>query len=173
MAGALAQGIEAWALYGESLGKALRKALAASLAHIAADAAIQAIYHLAYALGSLAFGDGAGATKHFIAAAQFGAVAAAAGVGARLVAGNAFTGATEGSQSGTSSGSSGSSTSGTSAAPKPRDVDRNSGGQSTEIHVHISGEAAAAFDYKVVEAVSKDIELNGKTRAAIKKEANS
>jgi hypothetical protein len=174
MAGALAQGIEAWALYGESLGKALRKALAASLAHIAADAAIQAIYHLAFALGKLAFGDGAGAARHFIAAAQFGAVAAAAGVGARLVAGNAFQSSGAGSTTGASSGSSGGSTSGTQASPKPRDVNRNSiGDQATEIHVHISGEAAAAFDYKVVEAISNDIEQNGKTRAHIKKESQS
>lgn len=84
---ALKEGIAAWILYGESIGKAMKKALAAQLAKVAAEAAMQAILHAAYAIGSLAFGDFAAAAKHAIAAAKFGAVAIAAGVAARALGG--------------------------------------------------------------------------------------
>lgn len=80
------QGIISWLLYGESLGKALKRALAESLAAVAADAAIQALKHAAYAIGSWAFGDARGALMHAKAAAAFGALAIAAGVGARVAA---------------------------------------------------------------------------------------
>jgi len=86
MVDALRQGIVAWILYGESLGKALKKALAEQLANLAAEFAIQAIKHAAYALGSLAFGDFAGAAKHAAAAAAFTAAAAATGFAARGLA---------------------------------------------------------------------------------------
>ena len=86
MVDALQQGIVAWILYGESLGKALKAALAQQLATLAAEFAIQAIKHAAYALGSLAFGNFAGAAKHAAAAAAFTAAAAATGFAGRALA---------------------------------------------------------------------------------------
>ena len=86
MADALRQGIAAWILYGESLGKALKRALAEQLAALSAEFAIQALKHAAYALGSLAFGDFAGAAKHAAAAAAFTAAAAATGFAGRALA---------------------------------------------------------------------------------------
>lgn len=86
MVDALRQGVVAWILYGESLGKALKKALAEQLANLAVEFAIQALKHAAYALGSLAFGNFAGAAKHAAATAAFAAAAAATGFGARSLA---------------------------------------------------------------------------------------
>lgn len=86
MVDALQQGIVAWVLYGESLGKALKQALAQQLAVLASEFAIQALKHGAYALGSLAFGNFAGAAKHAAAAAAFTAAAAATGLAARALA---------------------------------------------------------------------------------------
>lgn len=86
MGDALRQGIVAWILYGESLGKALKRALAEQLATLAAEFAIQALKHAAYALGSLAFGNFAGAAKHAAAAAAFTAAAAATGFAGRALA---------------------------------------------------------------------------------------
>jgi len=86
MVDALRQGIVAWILYSESLGKALKAALAQQLAVLAAEFAIQALKHGAYALGSLAFGNFIGAAKHAAAAAAFLAAAAATGVAARSLA---------------------------------------------------------------------------------------
>lgn len=85
MENALQQGIVAWILYGESLGKALQKALAQQLAVLSAEFAIQALKHAAYALGSLAFGNFASAAKHAAAAAAFTAAAAATGIAARAL----------------------------------------------------------------------------------------
>ncbi|HEX7330320.1 MAG TPA: hypothetical protein VF290_02405, partial [Pyrinomonadaceae bacterium] len=90
IAGALADGVVAWALYGESIGVAMRKALAASAARVAGEALFQGGLHAAYALGSLAFGDFSGAARHGIAAAKFFAIGALAAVGARAIAGNTF-----------------------------------------------------------------------------------
>lgn len=123
--GAVREGVLAWALYGESMGKAFKKALAGVLASIAAEALVQALLHAAYAIGKAAFGDWGGAAKHAIAAAKFTAVAVAAGVGAKLVAGNANSGA------GTASGAFNSSTGGgrggsTSSSPKTTEADRRS-----------------------------------------------
>jgi hypothetical protein len=86
MVDSLRDGIVAWILYGESLGKALKRALAEQVAKLAAEFAIQALRHAAYALGSLAFGDFAGAAKHTAAALAFAGAAAATGFGARGLA---------------------------------------------------------------------------------------
>lgn len=94
IADAVGQAVAAWALYGESFGKAMRMALAAVLARIATEALMQSVLHAAYAIGNLAFGNYVAAAKHGIAAAKFAAVAAAAGISARVVsgAGNSFGG---------------------------------------------------------------------------------
>lgn len=86
MVDALAQGYQAWLLYGDSMGKALKAALAQQLAAISAECLVQALKHAAYAIGSLAFGNFAAAAKHAAAAAAFGAAAAATGFGARALA---------------------------------------------------------------------------------------
>jgi hypothetical protein len=85
MVDAFRQAIVANILYGESIGKALKAALAQQLAAISAEAAIQSLKHAAYALGSLAFGDFAGAAKHAAAAAAFGGLALAAGLAGRAL----------------------------------------------------------------------------------------
>jgi hypothetical protein len=79
MKDAFGQAIEANILYGESIGKALEKALAAYLAHVSAESTIEALRQAAWALACLAFGDFAGAAKHGVAAAAFGALALATG----------------------------------------------------------------------------------------------
>lgn len=89
IADAVAQAVTAWALYGESFGKAMKMALAAVLARIAAEALMQSLLHAAYAIGNLAFGNFGAAAKHGLAAAKFAAVAAAAGITARAVSGAA------------------------------------------------------------------------------------
>lgn len=94
LTGALQQGVEAWALYGESIGVAMKKALAGVLAKVAGEALIQSLLHAAYAIGALAFGDFHGAAKHALAAAEFAAVAAAAGFGGRAIAKSAGLGST-------------------------------------------------------------------------------
>lgn len=162
MGDALKQGVVAWLIYGESLGKALRKALATSLAHIAADAAIQALYHLAFAIGKLAFGDAAGASLHFIAAAKFGAVAAAAGIGARLAAGNAFSGTVGGTQGGGSSSQrSGQQTQ--SSSPKTVELDRASQNQQAiTLLVNVKQEPGA-----IVQVTLDDHRNNGPIRQMI------
>lgn len=86
MVDAFRQAVVANILYGESIGKALKAALAQQLAVISAEAAIQALKHAAYAVGSLAFGNFASAAKHAQAAALFGAVAVAAGLAGRALA---------------------------------------------------------------------------------------
>jgi hypothetical protein len=103
MEGALKQGIVANLLYGDSIGLAFKKALAAQLAEVSAEATIQGLKHAAYALGSLAFGDFAGAAKHGAASAAFFGLAALTGKAASSLAksagmrGDAGTGAAAGS----------------------------------------------------------------------------
>lgn len=109
---ALGDGLAAWILYGEGFGKAMRQSLALVAAKIAAEAALQAVLHAAYAIGSLAFGNYAAAAKHAIAAAKFGALAAGAAIIGRGIAGNSFT-------SGSSGGGGGSGSGGTREPPQP------------------------------------------------------
>lgn len=89
MAQALGQVIQNWILTGETGPAVMRKILAAALATIAAEAAVRAIFELAKGFASLFFNP-AEAAAHFKAAALFGAVAGAAGLAGRAVAGNAF-----------------------------------------------------------------------------------
>jgi hypothetical protein len=90
MANAVGQSIEAWALYGESIGTALKKATAQVLAQMAAQAAVKAIFYAAEGLAALAVGDAAAAAQFFGAAAGMGIIAVGAAVGAKLVAGDSF-----------------------------------------------------------------------------------
>lgn len=161
MVGAVGQAVAAWALYGESIGKALKKALAGILAQVAAEAAIQALLHVAYAIGRAAFGDFAGAGKHALAALKFGAVAVAAGVGARLVAGNAFASASGG---GSGSGERAGGPEVRRPELQPVDINRRGGTQPQTItqvlEFKVKGDA-------VVEKFVQDYRLNGLTRVII------
>lgn len=118
------QGVVAYILYGESIGKALKAALAQQLAAISAEALIQSLKHAAYALGSLAFGNAAAAAKHAAAAAAFGALALATGLAGRALA--------------KSSGlfdrgrSSGTASAGVSGSNEPRNREFQSGAQGVE-----------------------------------------
>lgn len=167
MADAATDAIQAWILYGGSLGKALKQALAAELAHIAAKAAIQSVLHAAYALGSLAFGDFAGAARHGIAAAKFAAVAALTGIAARGLAsgsGGSF------QQAATNSGAvsrGGDSSSGSSRLGQPSvtDVNRRAIAEpqilTRTLEFRVRGDA-------VVQSFVEDYNFNGRTRVIIK-----
>ena len=165
MTDAVGESIAAWALYGDSIGKALKKALAQILAQVAAEAAIQALLHGAYAIGRLAFGDLAGAAKHGIAAAKFAAVAVAAGIGARIVGGG-------GDKGGTASGAVQSATSSRTAAtstPKTIEADRrgaNSQGAIIQpiVNVTVRGEVTEGMRYWVEKVAVESVRDNGTFR---------
>ncbi len=82
---AVTSAMDAWITGSESMGTAVKKAIGAGLKALAADLAIQALKHGAYAIGSLAFGDARGASLHGVAAAQFAAGSVAAAVAARAM----------------------------------------------------------------------------------------
>lgn len=162
---ALAQGITAWALYGESFGKAMRQALAAIAAKIAAEAIFQAALHGAYAIASLAFGDFASAGQHAVAAAKFAGVAVLAGVAARGLAGGASAGGTSTGGGAVANTQRRQTTSNT---PAPVVLNRNQA--QPNVTLVLQGDASQ-FDWKVTRAVTQNINQNGEIRAAIKKEA--
>lgn len=87
MADAVGSAIEAWALYGESIGQALKKALAAELAHIAAVATVNALYSTALGFMRLAQWDFVGAGHAFMAAGLWAALAAGTALGAKGLSG--------------------------------------------------------------------------------------
>ncbi len=175
----LAQGvgnlIQRWVLYGNVGPNAVRKMIAAVLAQAAATAAVEAIMELAYAFKefALAAADAAvfnvagaalhtaSAHAHLTSAAVFGTVAGVAAVSGRVIAGGAFNQSTGGG----GNRSSGSSNSGGSSTPATIEVDRNRNQSPITIHIH--GEAAAAFNYKVVDAVIDDHRSNGRIRTMI------
>lgn len=107
MANALGSVVQQWVLYGNTGPAVMRKVLAAALASIAAEAAVKAIYAAAWGFILLAQHDWVGAGNAFASAALFGAVAGAAAIAGRLVAGNAFK-----QQTSTATGQSSSSSSG-------------------------------------------------------------
>jgi O6-methylguanine-DNA--protein-cysteine methyltransferase len=173
---ALGQGIAAWALYGGSFAKAMKQALAALGAKIAAEAIMQAAIHGAYAIGSAAFGNWAAAAKHALAAAKFAAIGGIAALATRALAGNDFKqGGGNAFEGGSSAGAGRNNASGGTTQrgqPTPVDLNRDSFVRVPPvINITISGEAAAAFDYKVERAVVQNINLNGEIRSMIKKEA--
>lgn len=162
---ALAQGVIAWALYGESFGRAMKQALAHVAAKIAAEATMQAILHAAYAVGSLAFGDFRGAAQHGLAAAKFAAVAAVAAVGARQLAGSASTGSTFQQPSGGGAGSGDRN-----RERDPIDLNRQ---RQTELHVIFHVEPGKNYREDILRTVIDDIRTNGDTRQVIKREVNA
>lgn len=87
MTNALESSIEAYVLYGDSIGAALKKALAAELAHIAGVATVRALYATALGFMRLAEYDFAGAANAFTSAALWAALAVGAAVAGRALSG--------------------------------------------------------------------------------------
>lgn len=172
---ALGQGIATWALYGGSFAKAMKQSLAALGAKIAAEAIMMAAIHAAYAIGSAAFGNWAAAAQHAIAAAKFAAIGGIAALATRALAGNDFQQGGGNAFQGASGAGGGTNASGGTAQrgqPTPVDLSRDSFVRVPPvINITISGEAAAAFDYKVERAVVQNINLNGEIRSVLRKEA--
>lgn len=162
MAEALAQGAEAWILYGENLGKVLRQSLAVVAARIAGEALLQSLLHAAYAIGNLAFGNFGAAAKHAIAAAKFAGVAAIAGLAGRAIAGNSFKSAGGGGGE-TSAGGGGSRNTTTSTQPSRVDINRNV----LQPIIVIRGEATEGFRYIVEKAVVQSYRDNGKMKDVV------
>lgn len=77
--GAMQAGMDAWITGAASFGKAFKTAIAEGLRGLSSEFLGQSLRHGLFALGSLAFGDVAGASKHGIAAAAFGAGAITVG----------------------------------------------------------------------------------------------
>lgn len=161
MAAAAQDAIQAWILYGGSLGKALKQALAAELAAIAARAAIQAALHAAYAIGSLAFGNFAAAAQHGLAAAKFAAVAALTGIAARGLAVSAA-GAQSGGVTAGSAFQSASTPRSQAGQPTTIDVNRRTSAQpAVNVIVRLQGDIASdALKMRVVDAVVESLDLN-------------
>lgn len=114
LSGAVTTAMDAWIDGSLSAGAAIKKFLAEAIKGVANQMAVEALKHGAYAIGSLAFGDIAGAGRHAAAAAAFTLGAGAAAVaakelgsgGAKVVApASGGAGASGGSSSGGGSGS--------------------------------------------------------------------
>lgn len=82
--------VHQWVLFGTTGPAAMRRVTAAVLASLAAQAAVKAVFQLAEGFAAL-FLNPAQAAAHFKAAALFGAVAGAAAIAGRSVAGDLFT----------------------------------------------------------------------------------
>lgn len=171
VAGAIADSVAVWALYGKSFGEAMRQGLAAVAARVAGEAAFRGALHAAYAIGSLALGDFRSAGLHALAAAKFFALAAATGVAARAIAGNSFQKNTGGSSGGRGTGG-GNNSSNTSAPtnPKPVEFDRNVRNQQQIVTVLVN---VTRDPGSIVEAVVLDARSGGPIRQLIQTEMAS
>jgi hypothetical protein len=110
LSGAITTSMDAWITGSMGAADAIKKFIGEQLKAEATSLAIQALKHGAWAIGSLAFGDFAGAAAHGIAAGEFGAAAAAAAVAAREFGhGGADYGKSGGAKGGSAGGSAGKS----------------------------------------------------------------
>lgn len=80
--------MSAWISGSMSLGTAIKKGIGDALGALASQLAVEALKHGAYAVGSLAFGDFAGASRHGLAAGAFGLGAVAAASAAKSLGGS-------------------------------------------------------------------------------------
>lgn len=167
LAQAVGESVRAFVLFGNS-GIGVKKFTAVLISEIAKMAAVQAVWELAQGLAMLALNFfwpdprlAASATAHFHAAAVYGGLAAVATAAGRAVAGGSFAETGGGGGSGAGGGNQGRNPSN---APATREVDRRGSSQQPTIVIHLSGEAAAAFDYKVVRAVVGNHRINGEIR---------
>jgi hypothetical protein len=105
---ATSSAMSAWISGSVSLGTAIKKGIGDALGALASQLMVESLKHGAYAIGSLAFGDVAGAARHAAAAAVFGTGAVTAATVARSLGGHASAApgasGSGGSSSGTSSG---------------------------------------------------------------------
>lgn len=83
----IAAGVDAAIAGGEGIGKAMRRAAAMSLRATAVESSVMAVKETAWALSSLAFTDGKGASLHFASAAKHAATAILAGAGSAALGG--------------------------------------------------------------------------------------
>jgi hypothetical protein len=89
LSGAVGASLTAWIDGSMSAGQAFKKFIGEALKGVAVQMAMEALKHGAYALGSLAFGDFAGAATHGKAALAFAAGAAITASAAKEFGGNA------------------------------------------------------------------------------------
>ncbi|MGI8655482.1 MAG: hypothetical protein ACR2LC_09710 [Pyrinomonadaceae bacterium] len=82
------ESVDAFVFSSGTIGQVLRKNFAELAASLAKEAALQALKQGALALASLAVGDFGGAAKHTLAATGWLALAGAAAIGGRAIAGN-------------------------------------------------------------------------------------
>lgn len=150
LGGAVGSVIHNFVLFG-SAGTSFRKFTAEVLAGVAAQAAVKAIFELAEGFAML-FLNPPAAAAHFKAAALYGAVAGAAAVAGRAVAGNAF------QSQGAGAGGGGS----TSSGPLQTIIQPRNQRQSIEIRV-VDGELGP----RIVAHVVKDYSEGGSTREVI------
>ncbi len=85
--GAVSGAMGAWIDGSMSAGQAFKRFIGEALKALASQMLVESLKHAAYALGSLAFGDLAGAARHGAAAAEFAAGAVIAGVAAKEMGG--------------------------------------------------------------------------------------
>ncbi len=104
--GGVSSAMKAWLEGSESAGQAFKKFIGTAVESLALQMGVESLKHAAYALGSLAFGDAAGAAKHALAAAEFGAGAIAAALVAKELGVGAKTPATAKGASGSGGGNS-------------------------------------------------------------------
>lgn len=97
-AGGAAMG--AWIDGEQSMADAIKGVLADSLKALAIESTVKALFHLAAAAGSAAFGNFASAGAHLKTAGMYGAVAVAAGVGAKAAHNAGWSGSTSASGGG-------------------------------------------------------------------------
>ncbi len=83
LGGAVSSSMDAWITGSMSAGEAFKKFIGEAVKGIAIQMAMESLKHGAFAIGSLAFGDVAGATTHGKAALAFGAGAALAAAAAK------------------------------------------------------------------------------------------
>jgi hypothetical protein len=91
LTGAVTSAMNAWIDGSMSAGKAIKLFVADTLKSVAAQMAVEALKHGAYAIGSLAWGDMKGAALHGKSAAMFAAGAAGAAIAAKSLGGSANT----------------------------------------------------------------------------------
>ena len=88
LTGAVTSAMNAWIDGSMSAGKAIKLFVADTLKSVAAQMAVEALKHGAYAIGSLAWGDMKGAALHGKSAAMFAAGAAGAAIAAKSLGGS-------------------------------------------------------------------------------------
>jgi hypothetical protein len=168
LANAVGQAVHSFVLFGKVEG-GFRKFAAELIASLAASAAVQAVYQLAQGIAWSAlfaffpnpkYAEAAGMA--FASAAVFGSIAGVATVAGRALAGNSFNRPSGGGGSGSTFNPSGNQDNQT-----PRTIERDRNYQPPNVTIVMHGEAATAFNYKVVNAVIDDHRSNGRIRAMV------